>query len=73
MDGELALERNRTSVQPDSAFGGVYGILMGWQLHVSDKIAAGQLVRLLPHTMPSTDGHYLVVKNERKTFRSSNR
>ena len=45
-----------------------HGILMGWQSHVSDRIAAGQLVRFLPHTMPSRDGHYLVVKSERKNL-----
>lgn len=41
---------------------------MGWQSHVSDKIAAGQVVRFPPHTMPSTDGHYLFVKNQRKSL-----
>ncbi|GAA5543669.1 MULTISPECIES: LysR substrate-binding domain-containing protein [Brucella] len=42
------------------------GILMGWQSHIYDYLANGQLVRFLPNTMQSPNGHYLVVKNERK-------
>lgn len=43
-----------------------HGILMGWQSHVCENVANGRLVRFVPHTMASPDGHYLVVRHDRK-------